>query len=83
MKLSRFVHSQTGKYMMSIILGFGLSCLFREVCKGTNCVIFHAPPLEDVDGQTYKHNGKCYKYSSSSIKCDNKKKSVEFADGPK
>ena len=37
MYLSKFVSSDTGKYVMSILLGLGLSTLFRSVCKGKQC----------------------------------------------
>jgi hypothetical protein len=76
--IGKFVHSDTGKKIMSILLGFGLASLFRRVCEGKNCVVFHAPPLENIDNKIYKFNGKCYKYIAKSTKCDTKKKIVEF-----
>ena len=51
MHLSKFVHSTTGKYIMSIIMGLGLATLFRQVCKGAKCRTISAPPLEDLDDQ--------------------------------
>ena len=75
----KFVHTQTGKYVMSILLGFGLATLFRAVCKGKDCVIFNAPPLEEINDKIYKHDNKCYKYTFQSAKCDKNKKIVEFA----
>jgi hypothetical protein len=79
MHLGKFVHSQTGKYMMSIILGLGLASLFRVVCKDKNCIIYQAPPLDEIDGQIYKYNDKCYKYTPQSTQCNTNKKIVEFA----
>ena len=52
--IKKFLHTTTGKYLMSIILGFGLASLFREVCKGKNCLIFHAPPLDEIEDKIYK-----------------------------
>jgi hypothetical protein len=75
----KFVHTQTGKYIMSVLLGFGLASLFRAVCKGKNCNVFHAPPLEDIDGKIYKHDNKCYKYTMNPSKCDKNKKIIDFA----
>ena len=46
MYLSKFVHSEIGRYLMSIILGLGLATFFRKMCNGKNCVISKAPPLE-------------------------------------
>jgi len=76
MHLSKFVHSKTGRIVMSILLGFGLASLFRTVCKDKNCIIFKAPPLDEIDNKIYKQNGKCYTYTSENIKCDSNKKNV-------
>jgi len=50
MHLSKLVHSQTGKYVMSVLLGLGLATLFRTVCKDKNCIIYqllHGTKLTD------------------------------------
>jgi hypothetical protein len=64
---------------MSALLGFGLATLFREVCKGKNCVLFTAPALDQIKDKVYKQDGKCYVYTSESVKCDPKKRNVQFA----
>jgi hypothetical protein len=79
MHLSKFIHSTTGKYIMSIIMGLGLATLFRQVCKGTKCRMINAPPLEDLDDQTYKINGKCYNYEKNPVNCDKSKRILPFA----
>ena len=79
MHLSKFFETTTGKYMLSIILGFGLASLFRQVCKGKNCLIFQSPPLEDILDNVYKYNNKCYKYTTTSVACDKNKKTIEIA----
>jgi len=70
MHLSKFVHSQSGKYVMSIILGLGLSCVFREVCKDKKCYIYKLPPSDEINGKIYKYDNKCYKYNQVPTKCD-------------
>ena len=70
MHLSRFLHTNHGKIIMSILLGFGLATLFRSVCKGKSCTIILAPPFEEIDGKIYKHDGKCYKYKSEGQQCN-------------
>ena len=77
--LSKFVHTESGKYIMSLLLGFGLASLFRAVCKGKGCFEFHAPPLEDFQDKIYKIDNKCYKYVPNATKCDTKKKIIDFA----
>ena len=61
--LEKFVHTERGKYIMSVLLGFGLASLFRTICKDRNCLIFHAPPLDDFKDKIYKSNNKCFKYT--------------------
>jgi len=77
--LGKFVHTQTGKIIMSILLGFGLASLFRRVCKNKDCIIFHAPPLEEFKDKVYKNgNGKCVKYNYVATKCNPNAKIVTF-----
>ena len=79
MHLYKFVKSNTGKYLMSLILGIGLATIFRSVCKGKECIIHQAPPLEEIEDKIYKFDGKCYKFERVSNKCNSKKQIVEFA----
>jgi hypothetical protein len=74
----KFVHTQTGKLIMSILLGFGLASLFRTVCKNKECLIFHAPPLEQIQDKIYKNGDKCVKYSPVPTKCNADVKTVNF-----
>jgi hypothetical protein len=76
--LEKFVHTERGKILMSIILGFGLASLFRTVCKDKNCLIFHAPPLDDFKDKIYKNGNKCYQLKAVATKCDMNSKIVEF-----
>ena len=76
--LGRFVHTETGKVIMSILLGFGLASLFRTVCKEKDCLIFHAPPLDDFKDKIYKHGDKCFKYNPVATKCLTNSKIVSF-----
>jgi hypothetical protein len=78
MHLAKFVQTKTGRYIMSALLGFGLASLFRAVCKDKNCIIFHAPPLDEIDNKVYKQDGKCYTYKSEAAKCDLNKKSARI-----
>ena len=74
----KFVHTETGRYLMSMLLGFGLASLFRTVCKDKNCIIFHAPPLDQFKDNIYKNNGECVKYSPFATKCRGNAKIVSF-----
>lgn len=74
----KFVHTETGKTLMSLLLGFGLASLFRTVCKDKNCIVFNAPPLEEIKEKIYKYDKKCYKYTAVPSKCDTNKKIIAF-----
>lgn len=76
--LGKFVHTETGRTIMSILLGLGLATLFRNVCKGKECTIFHAPPLDDFKDKIYKNKGKCVKYVPVATKCSLNTKTVTF-----
>ena len=78
-KLLTVIHTEKGKYAMSIILGIGLASLFRKVCKDRNCMIFQAPPLAEVTSTVYKHGSKCYKFTEKSTKCGTAPRTVSFA----
>jgi len=76
--LGKFIHTETGKKIMSILLGFGLASLFRAVCKNKECILFYAPPLEQIKDKIYKNDDKCVKYTPVSAKCSANAKMVDF-----
>ncbi len=76
--LGKFVHTERGKILMSILMGLGLATLFRKVCKDNNCIAFHAPPLDEFKDKIYKNNGKCIKYVPVATKCTLNSKTITF-----
>ena len=77
--LGKFVHTENGKIIMSLLLGFGLASLFRNVCKDNNCIVFHAPPLDEFKDKIYKNSdGRCVKYNPVATKCSLNTKTVTF-----
>jgi hypothetical protein len=79
MHLDKFINSYIGKYVMSILLGFGLATFFRVVCKGKNCKIISAPPMDEINDQIYQFNDKCYKMEKTPVKCNNNKNIIPIA----
>lgn len=78
MHLENFINSQSGKYIMSILLGFGLATLFRQMCTGKDCLKYYAPPLEEIDDQIYNFDNECFKLQKNAVKCDTKKEILPF-----
>ena len=74
----KFLHTETGRIIMSILLGFGLASLFRSVCKNKDCLLFYAPPLEEFKDKIYKNSGKCVKYTPVPTKCSATAKIIDF-----
>ena len=68
-KLLKLLKSKTGIILMSIIWGFGLACLFRQVCKDRKCIVYSAPNIKSMKESIYKHGEKCYKYAVETTKC--------------
>jgi len=57
--------------IISIIWGLGLSCMFRQACKGRDCIVIKAPYPGKIVGKVFKEpEGKrCYSYIPHSAIC--------------
>ncbi len=79
MGFQRLLHTETGRIIISIVLGLGIASLFRKVCKDRSCISFRAPPLKDLEKDTYKLDDKCYEYKTKAVKCEAGKKEVKLS----
>lgn len=43
--------------------------LFKPLCKGNECQIVKAPPLQEVEKTTYKIGTKCYQFKTHTTDC--------------
>ena len=77
-QFGKFVHTETGRILMSVILGLGLASLFRTVCEGNRCTVFRAPPLEDLKDKVYQNKNGCVKYTPVATTCSLNAKTVTF-----
>lgn len=68
-KLKRLFNSESGKIIISIILGLGLATLFRKVCDETNCLVYKAKDYSEINDKIFKYDNKCYKYDLKHISC--------------
>lgn len=78
--IKKLLNSESGKMIISILLGLGLASLFRKVCTDKNCITFNGYVLSDVEDKVYKFDEYCYKYKAEPEKCDEKKKVVPVSD---
>lgn len=78
-EFDKFVHTKNGRIILSVLLGLGLSSLFRKSCKGRNCIVFKGPPIKEIKNKTFEYNNKCYKYNETNVKCDPTRKIIPFS----
>jgi hypothetical protein len=77
MNFKRLLHTDLGQIFISLFLGLGIATLFRKVCNDKDCLDFKGPVLQDFKDNKYKFNGKCYKYSTTSVSCDENKNTIK------
>jgi hypothetical protein len=70
--LSNILENQTGKLLISIILGLGLATFFRKVCKD-NCIIMRGPDKNELNKFFYKYDSNCFKYTPYEVTCEDNK----------
>jgi hypothetical protein len=68
-KFTDIFKTKQGKIFISIIWGLGLSCLFRQTCKGRNCILYKAPNNEEVQKNIYRFNNQCFRYKARGTEC--------------
>ena len=79
MRFDKFINTGSGRFILSVILGLGLSTLFRKACKDRKCIVFKAPAFKDVQNKVFKFKEKCYKFKENATECNASKEIIEFA----
>jgi hypothetical protein len=67
--IDKLFKTKSGIIIVSILWGLGLSCMFRQACKGRGCIVMRAPNPNDMINDVYSFNNSCYKYSIQNTKC--------------
>ncbi len=75
MKIKKFIGSKSGVFMLSVILGLGLACIFKMSCDSNNCLVFKAPDYSEK--KIIKYNNKCYEPNEHMETCDTTKQIIE------
>ena len=74
LRIKKFMGSRTGVIICSVLLGLGLSCIFKMSCDSNDCIIIKAPDMSDK--KILKYNNKCYEPKENIETCDPKKKII-------
>jgi len=76
MKVKNFIGSEKGVFILSIVLGLGLACIFKMSCDSQNCIVYRAPDYSEK--KIIKYNDKCYEPNEHMETCDPNKKIIEY-----
>jgi len=60
------------KIIFSIIWGLGIAAIFRQVCKGRDCLVIKSPNMQKYEKGVYEFDNKCYSFKSKVTTCDSK-----------
>ena len=76
LNLKKTMNSRGGVILFSVILGIGLSCIFKMSCDSNNCLIHKGPDFKEKN--MIKYNNKCYKPTENIETCDTNKKIISL-----
>lgn len=68
--------NSVGSIIISIVLGLGLSSLFKRVCK-QNCIVYKITNYKDIKDQVFEHEDKCYIFDKIKSSCGVKSELVK------
>jgi hypothetical protein len=55
--------------VISFLIGFGISAMFRPMCRGSDCLVLHGPPVKDVVDKVYQMGEKCVEFTTEVVSC--------------
>ena len=79
MGLSQLLNSETGTYLVSAILGFGLATLLVGTCSGPECTVLKAPDPRTYATSTFHFNNSCWAYNNRGTSCNTNKAIIDYA----
>lgn len=81
--ISRLLNTDTGRLLISILLGLGLAALFRGKCVDRKCIKFKGPVIDRITGKIYRFNeSECSKFNLVPVRRDDTKKTVDLPATP-
>ncbi len=55
--------------LVSFMIGFGIAAMFRPMCKGSDCIVIHGPPVKDVIDKVYQMGERCVEFTTEVVPC--------------
>lgn len=69
MGLLQLLNDKRFNMLFSFVLGVGIICLFRPICKGSECELNKPPSDKDFNKYVYRMGDKCYEFKTDIVKC--------------
>lgn len=69
MSLLNLLNDNRFNILFSFVLGIGIICVFRPICKGEDCEKNKPPKESDFDKFVYRMGGKCYEFKTDVVTC--------------
>jgi hypothetical protein len=66
----RLFHTKPGNMIVSALFGVGFAFMFSRACKGANCVVIHAPKMEEVKDKVFQIQDECFTYTPKMVSCN-------------
>lgn len=70
LQIEKFFRSESGTKLFSILLGLGVSGLFKMSCDSRSCIVYKGPSFENKEKKIIKYNDKCYHVKEKMVSCD-------------
>ena len=80
--VKNMLHTSMGKIILSILLGLGLSTIFRQVCNSKDCYKFIGPKHNELRDKIFAsdtNKTKCYSLVEENIPCGSKSRTLDYA----
>lgn len=68
--IQKIFKNKNTKFVISIIWGFGIACIFRKVCNDRTCIEYKAPNPNYILNNIWRYNNKCYKFNTEIVDCN-------------
>ena len=69
MNLIKLLNDTKFNQFFSFLLGIGIICMIRPMCKGEECTVKKSPEESDFDQYVYRLGEKCYEFKSEIVEC--------------
>ena len=70
--ISDLLHKPMFGMIISFMLGLAIVMVISPICKGSECMIVKAPPVNEVNKTVYHIASKCYKFEAYGVDCPEK-----------